>query len=290
METFIKETLVKRGDTSNIHSLTRVSGGDINQSFYVETEKRSYFIKCNENVAAHFFEVEAEGLKLIQNTEAIKVPEVYHYDIPQKGERAALVMEWIEPGLDSSSAASNFGQQLAEMHNNTSERYGYGKPTFVGELDQHNEWCSTWTSYYGQYRLGKQLEIGLTKGTISGRRKERLEKLIKRLTNLIPDRPQASLLHGDLWGGNWMIDRDGKPVLIDPSILYGDHAFELAFTELFGGFPHAFYDAYNAQFPLPDDYEDTKPVYQLFYLLVHLNIFGESYGPNVDRILKHYVG
>lgn len=290
MEAFIRETLIKQGDESRIQSLTPVSGGDINQSFYVKTEKRSYFIKCNENVASHFFEVEAEGLKLIQNTGVIKVPEVYHYDIPQKGEKAALVMEWIEPGSDSSATASNFGRQLAEMHNNTSEKYGYGKPTFVGELDQPNEWCTTWTSYYSHYRLGKQLEIGRFKGTITGQRQERLEELIKRLTNFIPDRPKASLLHGDLWGGNWMVDQDGKPVLIDPSILYGDHAFELAFTELFGGFPHAFYEAYNVQYPLPYDYEDTKPVYQLFYLLVHLNIFGESYGPPVDRILKHYIG
>ena len=127
-------------------------------------------------------------------------------------------------------------------------------------------------------------------GTIKGNRYHLLTKLLERLEEWIPHHPSASLLHGDLWGGNWMNGADGKPYLIDPSILYGDHAFELAFTELFGGFSPSFYRAYEDVFPLPAEYENQKPLYQLFYLLVHLNMFGESYGGSVDRILKRYVG
>ncbi|MYL49569.1 phosphotransferase [Halobacillus litoralis] len=288
MELFIRETLEKVNDTSTVRSIKSVSGGDINQSFYVETNLRPYFIKVNEKVASHFFQVEAEGLGLIKETGTIRVPEVFHYDCPDGDEKAALVMEWIEKG--SSDASHSLGKSLAHMHQHTSVKYGYGKPTFVGELDQPNEWCPSWTEYYSRYRLGGQLKTGVTKGTISGLREERLRKLIDEIEGFIPEKPKASLLHGDLWGGNWMTSREGDPVLIDPSTLYGDHAFELAFTELFGGFPSNFLDQYNAYFALPDDYQDTKPIYQLFYLLVHLNIFGEMYGSQVDRILKTYVG
>ncbi|WP_406945062.1 fructosamine kinase family protein [Halobacillus sp. SY10] len=288
MELFIRETLEKVNDTTTVNSIKPVSGGDINQSFYVETDHRPYFIKINEKVASHFFQAEAEGLRLIKDTAAIRVPDVYHYDRPEGDEKAALVMEWIEKG--SSDASHSLGKSLAHMHQHTSEKYGYGKPTFVGELNQPNEWCTAWTEYYRRYRLGGQLETGTAKGTISGHREERLKRLMDRIEEFIPEKPKASLLHGDLWGGNWMVSREGEPVLIDPSILYGDHAFELAFTELFGGFPSNFLDQYNAYFELPDDYQDTKPIYQLFYLLVHLNIFGEMYGSQVDRILKTHVG
>ncbi|GEN54830.1 fructosamine kinase family protein [Halobacillus faecis] len=288
MELFIRETLEKVNDTSTVRSIKPVSGGDINQSFYVETDHRPYFIKINEKVAGHFFQAEAEGLRLIKETGAIRVPEVFHYDCPVGAEKAALVMEWIEKG--SPNVSPSLGKSLAHMHQHTSEKYGYGKPTFVGELNQQNEWCPTWTEYYRRYRLGGQLETGVAKGTISGRREERLNRLMDLVGAIIPEKPKASLLHGDLWGGNWMTSRKGDPVLIDPSTLYGDHAFELAFTELFGGFPSNFLDQYNAYFELPDDYQDTKPIYQLFYLLAHLNIFGEMYGSQVDRILKAYVG
>ncbi|WLR48862.1 fructosamine kinase family protein [Halobacillus litoralis] len=288
MELFIRETLEKVNDTSTVRSIKPISGGDINQSFYVETDRRPYFIKFNENVASHFFQAEAEGLRLIKETGAIRVPDVYHYDCPDGDEKASLVMEWIEKG--SLNASHSLGKSLAHMHHHTSEKYGYGKPTFVGELDQTNEWCTAWTEYYRRYRLGGQLEIGMAEGTISGLREERLKRLMDRIEEFIPRKPKASLLHGDLWGGNWMSTRDGEPVLIDPSVLYGDHAFELALTELFGGFPSNFFDQYNTYFQLPDDYQDTKPIYQLFYLLAHLNMFGEMYGSQVDRILKNYVG
>ncbi|CDQ18764.1 Fructosamine-3-kinase [Halobacillus karajensis] len=288
MEPFIRHTLFNIKDTSDIQTVKPISGGDINQSYYVATREQAYFIKSNEHVSEHFFQVEAEGLKLIQETGAIRVPEVYYYDRPKSGEKAALVMEWIESG--PSHSAECFGEHLANMHQHTLEKYGYGNPTFIGELNQPNAWCPTWTEYYSRYRLGSQFKIGVEKGTISSLRKQRLLKLMNKIEQIIPDTPKASLLHGDLWGGNWMAAKDGEAVLIDPSVLYGDHAFELAFTELFGGFPANFLDEYHASFPLPDDYQDIKPVYQLFYLLAHLNMFGEMYGGHVDRILKHYVG
>ncbi|RWZ58910.1 fructosamine kinase [Halobacillus fulvus] len=281
------EGIKKSGDTSPIDEIRGVGGGDINHAFYAKTKEKAYFVKVNKRVPPHFFESEAENLKLIRETGAIAVPDVHYYDRPQNLEPAAMVMEWIEHG--SGNASAELGERIAQMHRHTSEHYGLMRPTFVGALDQPNEWRDSWVEYYGQFRLKPQLEYAIQKNRVTSNRRSRLELFIEKLDEWIPSSPPASLLHGDLWGGNWMTGQDNQPYIIDPSCLYGDPAFEIAFTELFGGFSPAFYEAYAKTTPLPEDYEDRKPVYQLFYLLVHLNMFGESYGGSVDQILKRYV-
>ncbi|MGP4069388.1 fructosamine kinase family protein [Halobacillus sp. B29] len=286
MEKVIRNALHSIGDQTSIESMKQVSGGDINQSYYIRTSKKPYFIKGNEGVPSHFFKVEADGLERIQKTRTIQVPQVHYYDEPENGEKGVLVMDWIQQGGQASP--EELGRNLALMHKETADQYGLGHSTFVGELDQPNDWKTSWLEYYRDYRLAPQLHLAVQNGRASAKRRSKLEALLEKLDQWIPEKPEASLLHGDLWGGNWMSDAEGRPYLIDPSVLYGDHAFELAFTELFGGFPSTFYKAYEQTFPLPSNYEEVKPLYQLFYLLVHLNMFGESYGSSVDRILKHY--
>ena len=134
-----------------------------------------------------------------------------------------------------------------------------------------------------------QLEQGRTRGFVRGQREALLVKLLEQLHHWIPTQPKKSILHGDLWVGNWMVSTRGTPYLIDPAILYGNHEFELAFTALFGGFHDVFYEAYQSIFPLSLEYDEWKEIYQLYNLLVHLNVFGESYGGAVDRILRTYV-
>ncbi|QHT48221.1 fructosamine kinase family protein [Bacillus sp. SB49] len=288
MKELVGDILRKLDDDAPIMTIDTVSGGDINEALFVETEKQDYFFKLNQQVPSHFFRVEAEGLKRIRESRSIRVPEVYYFDEPENGEPGALAMEWIHSG--KLKPASELGRQIAQMHKQTGEAYGFGEPTFVGQLDQPNDWCSAWTDYYADFRLKSQLQYGISNGRITGQRRSRLEQLIAFLDRWVPAHPQASLLHGDLWGGNWMADENGSPCLIDPSVLYGDPCFDLAMTELFGGFPSEFLHHYREVADLPPHYHDTKPIYQLFYLLVHLNIFGESYGGQVDRILKHYAG
>ncbi|WP_173918506.1 fructosamine kinase family protein [Halobacillus sp. Marseille-Q1614] len=287
MKKDIERVVQALGDSSAVKNVHQVSGGDINQAFYVKTEEQEYFIKGNQNVPSHFFKAEAEGLKLIKETRTAAVPEVYYYDEPKQGEAAMLAMKWVE-GEDRPHTAEVLGRKLAEMHNHKADRYGFGLPTFVGTMDQPNEWRNTWLEYYRDCRLKEQLEIGLDKGNLPLSRQKNLEWLIEHLDVWIPASPSPSLLHGDLWGGNFIAGPKGEPYLIDPSVLYGDPCFELAFTELFGGFSQDFYTAYKEVSPLPSDYEDIRPLYQLFYLLVHLNMFGESYGPSVDQILKRF--
>src|SRR5699024_8054815 len=123
-----------------------------------------------------------------------------------------------------------------------------------------------------------------------GKRRKRLNTLIDRLDERIPEDVPASYLHGDICDGNWIDGKDGQPYLIDPSFLYGDRHFEIAFSDMFGRLSYQYYESYKSSYPLLDLYNDVKPLYQLYYLLVHLNLFGELYGAQVDRILEYYIG
>ncbi|WP_163527516.1 fructosamine kinase family protein [Halobacillus ihumii] len=289
MKQVIQTSLQRLGDQSAIQAISKVSGGDINEAFYVRTDRDEYFVKGNNNVPPHFFKIEALGLERIAQTNTIHVPKVYDYNQPRVGETGFLVMEWIKGDeAGPSHTAEQLGANLANMHKHTAEYFGFDQPTFIGELTQDNHWRESWVEYFRDDRLQPQLQLGIEHKTLPPKRQERLEQLIDQLDQLLSHYPSPSLLHGDLWGGNYLVGRRGIPYLIDPSILYGDHAFELAFTELFGGFSPAFYAAYQEVMPLPHEYEDMKPLYQLYYLLVHLNMFGESYGSSVDRILARY--
>ncbi|ENH97671.1 fructosamine kinase [Gracilibacillus halophilus YIM-C55.5] len=289
MKALIAEKLRHIGDESSIISIQPIAGGDINQAYYVETAKEIYFIKANRNVPQNFFQAEAEGLQRIQETNTIHVPNVYHYDNTSNTDMQVLILEWIE-GKSHANTARQLGENLARLHSaEVGEKYGFNQTTFVGELTQNNQFHSSWTSYYRDQRLIPQFERALEKGRMPQKRKKQMESLFEKMEHLVPQHPGVSLLHGDLWGGNWIVGPKGTPYVIDPSVLYGDRAFEIAFTELFGGFPRDFYQAYQEHLRLPDDYQDVKPLYQLFYLLVHLNLFGEAYGSAVDRILGYYV-
>ncbi|MCT2538253.1 fructosamine kinase family protein [Aquibacillus koreensis] len=287
MEAAINHGLIQIDDHSQIKSITNVSGGDINQAFQVITDKRTYFIKGNHGVSSDFFRKEVQGLTLMRETNTVGVPEVFYYDQPTDHEDGVLIMEWVE-GVNSPQTLSHLGRDLAHMHLHTSEHYGFHEDTYVGTLTQPNDLYSNWLTYYREKRLVTQFTYAIERGRMPKQRREHMEKLLDRLEKWIEPHPRASLLHGDLWSGNWLAGPDGKGYLIDPSISYGDHAFELAFTELFGGFSTSFYDAYQEVFPLPANYEDVKPLYQLYYLLIHLNIFGETYGGSVDQIVNRY--
>ncbi|WP_347862155.1 fructosamine kinase family protein [Salimicrobium sp. PL1-032A] len=287
--TTMEEILQHLGDSTTILKKTEVNGGDINEAFHVQTERQAYFVKQNQNVPSHFFQVEARGLELIRDTGTVHVPEVYYYDTGSGSGDSYLVMEHIKKEASTPLLQQRLGERLARMHRTTGGGYGFHQATFVGELDQINEMVPSWVEYYRTYRLLPQFHLAEKNGRLPAGRRQRLSRLIERLDSFLPNDPGSSLLHGDLWGGNWIPGPDETPYLIDPSVLYGDRLMDLSFTELFGGYSGRFYDSYKQEAPLPDYYEEVKPLYQLFYLLVHLNLFGEAYGSPVDRILSHYI-
>ncbi|MBM7540856.1 fructosamine kinase family protein [Amphibacillus cookii] len=279
----IKDIFKQFDAAMDVINIQPVTGGDINASYLVTTDKRRYFIKVNLDAADDFFAFESYGLIRLAETGTVHVPMNYY----QQSSPPALILEWIETS-DSDETPSLLGQQLAQLHLIKQHDYGLDRDGYIGLLNQPNQLTDDWVDYFATMRLGNQLNIGIDQGIITGQRRAKLESLITNLKNLLPERPQSSLLHGDLWGGNWLSGTNHSPYLIDPAIVQGDRHFELAFTELFGGFSSDFYAAYQQVFPLDSSYPDTKQIYQLFYLLVHLNIFGEMYGPQVDRILNKY--
>ncbi|MFQ5796184.1 MAG: fructosamine kinase family protein [Candidatus Bipolaricaulia bacterium] len=276
----------------SIETVTSVSGGDINEAARLTlSDGRALFLKYNEQPLPNLFEIEARGLALLRRTSTLRVPEVYVVEKATATHPAYVLMEWIASELSSGSGGMReFGHRLARLHQQTSERYGLDHDNYIGSLPQRNTQTASWIAFYRDQRLGVQCEHAKHSGRLPPHREHLLDRLMERLDRFIDgDTVQPSLLHGDLWGGNYLICL-GEAVLIDPAVYYGHREVELAFTELFGGFPPAFYAGYNEVWPLPAGYVGRKALYQLYPLLVHLNLFGESYGMRVDSVLKRYVG
>jgi fructosamine-3-kinase len=158
-------------------------------------------------------------------------------------------------------------------------------------MPQPNGWMASWPEFFRERRLRIQGELARRNGRLEGQRARQLERLLDRLDTWLGDHaPRPALLHGDLWGGNVLIGPGGAPALIDPAVFYGDREAELAYTALFGGFPDAFYRAYDETWPLPAGWRERRELYNLYHLLNHLNHFGESYGAEVDSVLRRYAG
>ena len=268
-----------------IRSLTSVSGGDINAAARIETDKARYFVKWNTASPPRMFEAEARGLQLLAAAHALRIPRV----IALIDQPPALVLEWIDLGADKHAAAEALGRGLAQQHRSSAPTYGLDHDNFIGSNPQRNTPSQSWTEFYRDRRLSVQRDLAQFHGHLTPDRARRLNRVLNHLDRWIDESVVTpALLHGDLWGGNTLIDAQGQPVLIDPAVYYGDREAEIAFTELFGGFSARFYAAYNETWPLDRGYADRRDLYNLYQLLNHLNLFGEGYGPSVDTILRRY--
>ncbi|WP_299526829.1 fructosamine kinase family protein [Winogradskyella sp.] len=272
---------------SSILSYSSLSGGDTASVFRIDTSKRlSYILKCSRlNVSQNMFEAEANGLKLIAKTNTIATPKVINSGIHNGS--AYLLMEYIPSKSPSSKDYSKLGFQLSQLHNHTSENFGLNSDNYIGSLEQRNTRTENWINFYSEQRLGFQLKLALKKGVLNSSEipsSQNIKLTFEGICNGI----KPSLLHGDLWGGNFIIAEDGTPYLIDPATYYGHSEIDIAMSKLFGGFNLSFYEAYHSNRPITNFYNQRIELYQLYYLLVHLNIFGSTYYGSVKRILKSY--
>jgi len=289
MKRLLQCLLNAAGDPGPILSAEAVGGGSIGRSFRAVTGRREYFIKYHEDLPETVFVREAEGLELLRQIRSLPVPEVYYCGGVPEHKGSAIVMEWIH-GEPNAETAEQLGRGLARLHLAPASQFGLSTDNYIGELPQPNGWYGRWPEFLRERRLAPMAQLAERKGLLPESRRVRLARLLDSLDRWVPADSRPSLLHGDLWSGNWIVGRGGQPYLIDPAVFYGDREFDLAFTELFGGFPARFYAAYRGLAPLSREYEDRRPIYQLYYLLVHLILFGESYGPAIDRILRRYAG
>ena len=267
-----------------------LSGGNINTAAQVFSSEGVFFVKWNE-LGQHvedrhdLFETEARGLALLHRADAIRVPVVIGHG-EQQG-RAYLILEYVDTGTTGPNYWEELGQSLALLHGHTQPKFGLSFNNYIGSLPQSNTPATNGHAFFFDHRLLPQAGLALYKGLLNKSLYDKLLTLRDRLPSLLPhERP--ALLHGDLWSGNVLITEEGSPALIDPAVYYGFREAELAFTKLFGGFDQRFYDAYDEAFPLADGFEERIPIYNLYPLLVHLNLFGSGYLSGIERVLVQF--
>jgi fructosamine-3-kinase len=220
------------------------------------------------------FEAEADGLNELREAGEIRVPEVI--DVGVMNGQAYIDIERLELQHPTRDIEQRFGEQLARLHRHTREQFGWFRDNTIGLTPQRNPLTADWVEFFANHRLGFQLELAAANGHGAD-----VADLGKRLRARLPDlfagyAPAASLLHGDLWGGNWGCV-DGEPVIFDPAVYYGDRETDIAMTMVFGGFGRAFYEAYESVSPMAPGHEQRLKLYQLYHILNHLNLFGRSY-------------
>lgn len=263
------------GCRCTIRRLVDVGGGSISRAFVAETNHGKWFVKQNRSEFVDMFSAEADGLQSLSSCPELRVPRVI--GTGSIDEDAFLILEHIQLhplGYRNGDAA---GRTLAALHQISGGRFGWLRDNYIGSTPQTNRPHATWPGFFTNERLRPQLALAGRHGF--GRELvDNGMRLADKLPSLFPDyRPQASLLHGDLWSGNAACDSDGRLVLFDPAVYYGDRETDLAMSELFGGFPASFYDAYRDAWPLADGYPQRRTLYNLYHVLNHLNLFGGGY-------------
>ena len=272
------------GEPFQVRHQRPIGGGCINTTCLIDDGRRGFFVKLNAAERLAMFEAEADGLGALAAAGAMRVPAPVCAGLA--GTQCYLVMEWLDLGgrLDGALA----GRQLAQLHRATAETFGWHRDNTIGATPQPNTPHADWVDFWREHRLGYQLELAAARGYGGGLRSSG-ERLLGALDALIGHRPAPSLLHGDLWGGNFGATPDGQPVIFDPAVYHGDREADLAMTELFGGFDARFQSAYRDAWPLDPGYTVRKTLYNLYHILNHLNLFGGGYLRQaqgmIDRLL-----
>jgi fructosamine-3-kinase len=260
-----------------------VNGGCINTTEVLEGGGRRYFVKFNDAARLAMFAAESEALIEIAASQSVRVPQPVCSGV--HGDRAYLVLEYLDFGRSTAKSDELLGRQLAAMHRATRARFGWKRNNTIGSTPQINTQEDSWLTFYREQRLRFQFELAAKNG--HGQDLLRLgEPLLEKLATFFSGyQPLASLLHGDLWGGNHAALHDGTPVIFDPALYYGDREADLAMTELFGGFGSGFYAAYREAWPLDPGYTVRRDLYNLYHVLNHLNLFGGGYRGQAHRII-----
>jgi len=266
------------------------SGGCINEAYTLTGQHNgqhcSFFIKINTAGKLDMFEAEAEGLQALLDSHSLRVPNPVCSGAA--GEHAYLLMEHIQ--LVARGDDAQLGTALAAMHQSQHTHFGWQRGNTIGASPQLNPWTESWRTFWAEQRLGTQLELAAQNR--AGRALlNRGEKLLAALPAFFGDyQPVPSLLHGDLWSGNYAFDEQGQPVIFDPATYYGDRETDLAMSELFGGFSPSFYAAYNAVWPLDAGYTSRKTLYNLYHILNHFNLFGGGYLSQAQGMIDRLLG
>jgi fructosamine-3-kinase len=269
------------GQPFTVKDQRSVSGGCINQAYCISDGQQRYFIKLNAAAQMPMFEAEALGLKEIYDSKTIRVPRPICWGIAET--QAFIVLDWLDFGRGSEQSWQRMGENLAALHRVTSPKgFGWDRNNTIGETPQRNPWTENWAEFYREHRLRYQFQLAHRRSGHFPRQDE----LLAAVPDLLAGHdPAPSLVHGDLWSGNAAVTTPGEPVILDPATYYGDREVDIAMSELFGSFHPAFYQAYNAAYPLDEGYRQRKTLYNLYHILNHFNLFGGSYASQANRMI-----
>jgi fructosamine-3-kinase len=273
----------RTGRPTRFRNAHPIGGGCINPSARVEDEAgERYFLKWNAHAPQEMFAAEADGLQALAAPGFLRVPEVMGWGgACTQDDPGWLLMEFIPSGSPGPDYGRHLGEGLAHLHSSPEEAtFGWGQNNFIGPLHQDNRLGESWAAFWRDRRILPQFTLARDQGYFGGQEGELLTELVERMEEALPDALTGggSLLHGDLWSGNYFPDGQGTPVLIDPATYLGDGEVDLAMMELFGALPSGFQEAYRQERGISAEYPSyRRSLYQLYYLLVHVNLFGGSY-------------
>ncbi len=290
MKEFISKTLLEKellGKIDKVDCISLIYGGSINDSYLVELDGQKYFVKSNSRAdISNFFNAERKGLELLSSSKGVSVPAVI--TMYSEGDSGMLVLEYIEAGRETSDSWQRFGSELAELHSNSTEAFGLEEDNFIGSLPQPNKQYDSWVEFFISQRLEKQYEMASNSRLLDSSFRKMLDQLYGRLEDIIPSEKPA-LLHGDLWSGNFKFNSKGVPYIFDPAVYFGHREVDLAMMHLFGGFDKQIFQSYNEVFPLETGWEERIDLFNLYPLFVHVNLFGGSYIPRLEQVLRKYL-
>ncbi len=272
------------GKATKLSAYEKVYGGELHQTYRLATTQIDYFIKVNTAEKATMFDAEARGLNMLAATDSFVIPNIFETGV--FNETAYILMTFI-PALEAVSNPLKFAENLAKMHRVSNSKFGLDFDNYIGELTQKNTFNNNWTDFYINQRLLPQIELAQKNNLLPIEIVKKFEQLYNRLPDLLPQE-KPSLLHGDLWNGNYFYNLQGNPVLFDPAVYFGHREMDLAMMRLFGEFDPKIFDIYNEIFPLETAWKKRIELYQLYPLLVHLNLFGSTYLSSIQQILKSY--
>ena len=263
--------------------IVKLTGGDINEVYQVFLKEKSVVIKINNSQSIpQIFEKEKQGLELLSKSTFV-VPKPIKTDSIDNLQY--LIMDYIEQGSELNWAV--FGEKLAQLHQIQEKYFGLDHNNYIGSLKQVNQECGAWSEFYTNHRLIALTAKARDQGLFEKKHCNWVEKLCQRLDELIPA-CKPSLIHGDLWSGNLLIDTSGHPVLIDPAVYYGHPEMDWAMLSLFGSYPVEALDHYQNLHPLEKGLNKRIDIHQLYPLMVHLILFGKGYLNGVESTLKKY--
>lgn len=271
------------GGSQVLEDYRLVAAGNLNQAIFLQTDKGAYFLKTNHQSNTDLYKKEAEGLELIRSNCSLHVPEPIAEGTLE--DTNFLLMDWISPAKTKTNYWERLGEGLAELHICTQSLFGLDSYNYISVLTQSNQPTQDWKSFFIQQRLEPMLQKAFYENLITSKYMEEFREIYPRLAGFFP-KEKPSLLHGDLWSGNVMVNSVGLPSLIDPAVYFGHREMDLAFSKLFGGFDPRFYAAYEQVFPLEPGFNQRVAVYNLYPLLVHLNLFGSSYLSGISQTVK----